>query len=95
MRRPRERRRRVVSDRPGGTIETSALGLTCGFMSARQQFDLLFAICYLLFGLTGRAIRPEGPLAQSHRHENVQEWASDFDHPRTHFVYQIQIDLVL
>ena len=41
------------------------------------------------------AIRPERPLAQSHRHENVQEWASDFDHPRTHFVYQIQIDLIL
>ena len=51
---------------------------------------LLSAICYLL-----SAIRPERPLAQSHRHENVQEWASDFDHPRTHFVYQIQIDLIL
>ena len=45
-----------------------------------------FVICY----------RPEGPaLAQPHRHQDVQEWTRNFDHPGAHFVDKIQIDFVL
>ena len=34
-------------------------------------------------------------LAESHRHQDVQEWSSGLDDSRAHLIDQVQIDLVL
>jgi hypothetical protein len=64
------------------------LGLPWPIFGRRKQRNLSFAICHLSCGLKGR-------LAESHRHQNVQEWTGNLDYPGAHLIDEIQVHLVL
>jgi hypothetical protein len=42
-----------------------------------------------------RSRRWRRSLAESQRHQDVQEWSGDLDDSRAHFIDQVEIDLVL
>src|SRR5271166_6571814 len=44
---------------------------------------------------TSRSRRCRRSLAESHRHQDVQEWSGDLDDSRAHLIDQVEIDLVL
>ena len=62
----------------------------------RKCWHLLPADFAPLANLTSlRSRRCRRSLAESHRHQDAQEWSSDFDDSRAHLIDQVEIDLIL